>query len=84
MLEEIKIDLKDGIKYLVKLFREVRRKKKMLFSLCFTLVSGYILFNFSEHILVLLIFIVSTSLLLFNILCFLDSKLSIIINKFRH
>ena len=66
MLERLEIDLKSFIKYITKLFKEIRRKKIMLFSLCLAIVSGYIMFNVQENTIIDLIFIFSASTTMYN------------------
>ena len=73
-MSEIKIDLKESIKYMVKLYREVRRKKKMLCSFCFALVNGLIYFLVTENNLILLIFSVSLSIFLCNFIAYICNK----------
>lgn len=68
---EIKINLKESIKYMVKLYKEVRRKKKMLCSFCFALVNGFIYFLVTQNNLILLLFSVSLSIFLCNFIAYI-------------
>jgi hypothetical protein len=69
-MSEIKIDLKDCVKYMVKLYKEVRRKKKMLYSFSFALVNGFIYFLVAQNNLILLIFSISLSIFLCNLIAY--------------
>jgi len=77
MLEEVKLDIKETVKYLVKLLKQVRRKKIMLYSFFLALISGLFIFYVSKNItLVDLIFIFSSSICLYNIFYPIYSKIA--------
>lgn len=68
MLEELKIDLKNCLKYLYKLLREVRRIKIFLFSLSY--VVSFLCFEDKPFI-----FQFAFTILLYNILYVVYSKI---------
>jgi uncharacterized membrane protein YjjP (DUF1212 family) len=83
MLEEFKIDLEKSLKYMVKLLKEVRRRKIMLYSLCLALVSGYLLFNFDENSILELVFVFSASIALYNFVYPIYMKFVNFFNRFK-
>lgn len=83
MLEEFKIDLEKSLKYMVKLLREVRRRKIMLYSLCLALVSYYFVYKFGKNAIIELILVISASIALYNFVYPIYMKFVNFFNRFK-
>lgn len=66
--EEIKIDLLGCLKYMYKLSKEIRRRKIVLASFCFTIINGIIYFFIAQNSVILIVFMISASILFYNVL----------------
>lgn len=69
------------IKYFVKLLKQVRRKKIIMYSFWLSLITGLIYFYIDKNNIILLIFALATTSLCYNVHYWLDQKYEIAIKK---
>ena len=80
-IKQFNFDVLGIIKYFMKLLKQVRRKKIIMYSSWLSLMTGIIYFFVDKNFAILLIFIFATTTMGYNVTCWLDQQYEIAIKK---
>lgn len=76
-IKQFNFDVLGIIKYFMKLLKEVRRKKIIMYSSWLSLITGIIYFFVDKNPVILLIFVFATTTLGYNVTYWLDQQYNI-------